>query len=110
MTVVHVYSDVCCRLAFADVYAKTADTAAAARDIVYELPDGGRGVSRQPGATVGHRDTIHLLGRYPDDSGHDRILNNGGPEIAVKRTPIRILFIAHSLFSFPQKPSQHIVE
>src|SRR5829696_2775955 len=104
VAVVHVHGDVRRRLAFSDVHGETAGTAAAARDVVHELPDGGRGVARQPDATVGHRDAIHLFGRHPDDGRHDRILNSGGPEIAVKRTLTRALSVAHLLFSFPRNP------
>src|SRR5829696_5488769 len=82
--VVHVHRYIRCRLPLADVYGETAGAAGAAREVVYELTDGGRRITRQPCAPVGWCDALYLLGRNPDDGAHHGVLYRGGAEIALE--------------------------
>src|SRR5215208_7539668 len=51
------------RLPLADVYGEPAGAAGTASDVVHELPDSWRRITRQAYASVGRRDALYLLGR-----------------------------------------------
>jgi hypothetical protein len=80
-------------------------------EIVHELPDGGRGISGKPYATMGGRDAIYLFSRNPHDGGYHGILDRSGTEIAVEWALLCIFRVgtAHRLCSFPRRPRTRII-
>src|SRR5215204_845415 len=101
----HVHRYIRRRLPLADVYGEAAGTACATREVVYEFPDGGRGVTGQPGATVGRRDAVYFIGHNSNDGGHHGVLYRGGAEITVQWALPCVLRVgtAHQPYSFPRR-------